>query len=50
MTVVKRPRPDPLCPVDPTHGNLLSWRDGRWFCPHEGHGTNGRFFDKLAIR
>ncbi len=47
---VKRRRPDPLCPVDPAHGDLLSWRAGRWFCPHEDHGANGRFFDKPATR
>lgn len=35
-----------FCPEDPHHGELLTWRDGRFFCPHEGHGGNGRFFPK----
>lgn len=34
----------PTCPEDPAHGSLYSWPDARWFCPHEGHGGNGKIF------
>lgn len=34
------------CPVASEHGPLLDWPTERWgfFCPHSGHGGNGRFF------
>lgn len=44
-----RIRPAPLCAVDPAHGPLLSWSDGRVFCPHLGHGGNGRFFAASGV-
>lgn len=42
-------RSAPPCPGDPVHGPLLSWSDGRVFCPHLGHGGNGRFFAASEI-
>jgi hypothetical protein len=34
-----------LCPTNPAHGFLLPWPEPRgWFCPHQAHGANGRFF------
>lgn len=44
-----RIRPAPLCPVDSVHGPVLSWSDGRVFCPHLGHGGNGKFFRSAEV-
>jgi hypothetical protein len=33
------------CPETPAHGRLLPMTGARgWYCPHQAHGANGRFF------
>lgn len=40
----------PVCPIVQEHGRLYSWEDGRYYCPSNSHGGNGRFFtDKQAL-
>lgn len=34
----------PVCPINHLHGRLYVWDDGRYFCPTNSHGGNGRFF------
>ena len=41
----RRHRPAPECPIDAAHGPLLAL-NGRLWCPHRGHGGNGRSFEQ----
>ena len=54
MTTIDRTPRDgghgPLCPANPRHGRLIGWDTGEYFCPHNDHGGNGRFFTDTEAR